>query len=170
MKDETISEDEYPVSLGKKNIILCSTAQLKPNYTSFPVARIRRDGKGSFVADASFLPPLLRIGVSEDLLLRMKRLADTVEEKISVTRHGKRASTGMEVSISPLQVREHWFLHALCSALPAMRHQLSTRNGHPEELFQVLSELAGSLCTFVMDSTPALLPEYDHRELNRVIR
>ncbi len=169
LKDETISEDEYPVSLGRKNIILCSTAQLKPNYTSFPVARIRRDGKGSFVSDPTFLPPLLRIGVSEDLLLRMKRLADTVEEKITVTRQGKRASTGMEVTISPLQVREHWFLHALCSALPAMRHQLSTRNGHPEEMFQVLSELAGSLCTFVMESTPATLPEYDHLELNRVI-
>ncbi len=168
LKDETISEDEYPVSLGRKNIILCSTAQLKANHTSFPVARIRRDGKGAFVSDPTFLPPMLRIGVSEDLLLRMKRLADTVEEKITVTRQGKRASTGMEVSISPLQVREHWFLHALCSALPAMRHQLSTRNGHPEEIYQVLSELGGSLCTFIMDSTPATLPEYDHLELNRV--
>lgn len=168
LKDETISEDEYAVTLGRKNFILCSAAQLKPGWVSFPVARIRRDGKGSFVADASYLPPLLRIGVSEDLLLRMKRLTDTVEEKITVTRQGKKAPSGMEVGINPLQVREHWFLHALCSALPALRHQLATRNSHPEELFHVLSELGGALCTFVMESTPATLPEYDHTELNRV--
>jgi type VI secretion system protein ImpJ len=168
LKDETISEDEYAVTLGRKNFVLCSGAQLQADWVSFPLARIRRDGKGSFVADPSFLPPLLRIGVVEDLLLRMKRLADTVEEKITVTRQGKKAPSGMEVGINPLQVREHWFLHALCSALPALRHKLATRNSHPEELYSVLSELGGSLCTFVMDSTPALLPAYDHMDLNRV--
>ena len=169
MRDETISEDEYPVTLGRKNLILCSEAQLKPEHVSFPVARIRRDGKGSFAADPSFLPPLLRIGVVEDLLQRMKRLADTIEEKVTVTRQGKRAPTGMETTISPLQVREHWFLHALCSALPSLRHQLATHKAHPEDLFAVLSELGGSLCTFVMTSTPATLPAYDHMQLNRVI-
>lgn len=168
LKDETISEDEYAVTLGRKNFVLCAGSQLKPGWISFAVARIRRDGKGSFVSDESFIPPLLRIGVNDDLLHRIRRLADIIEEKISVTRQGKRGLTGMEVGISRMEVQEHWYLHALCSALPALRQQLASRNGHPEDLYNILAELGGALCTFVMDSTPALIPNYEHTELNRV--
>jgi type VI secretion system protein ImpJ len=168
LRDETISDDEYPVSLGRKNLLLCSTAQLQPGIVSIPVARVVRDGKGGFISDSSFLPPMLRIGVVEDLLHRMKRLADSVEEKISVTRRGKKNSGQFEAGTSALDVANYWFLHALCSALPAMRHQLATRTGHPEELYSVLAELAGSLCTFSLDSSPATIPAYDHLDLNRV--
>ena len=69
LRDETISEDEYPVVLGRKNLKLCSAAQVaNTDQVAMPVARILRDGKGGFVSDPAFLPPLLRIGVVEDLL------------------------------------------------------------------------------------------------------
>lgn len=168
LRDETISEDEYPVTLGRKNLALLSSAQLQPGLISFPVARIMRDGRGGFISDAAFLPPLLRIGVVEDFLLRLKRLADTIEEKITTTRRGKRANTGFESGTSALDVANYWFLHALCTALPALRQQLVSRAGHPEELYSILSELAGSLCTFALDSNPATLPMYDHLHLNQV--
>ncbi len=168
LRDETISEDEYSVTLGRKNLLLLSTAQLKPDLVSFPVARILRDGKGGFLSDPAFLPPLLRIGAVDDLLLRLKRLADTIEQRITVTRQGKKASGRFEAGTSALDVANYWFLHALCTALPALRQQLLSRVGHPEELFTILSELAGSLCTFSLDSTPATLPMYDHLNLNLV--
>ena len=168
LRDETISEDEYPVTLGRKNLALLSSAQLQPGLISFPVARIMRDGRGGFISDAAFLPPLLRIGVVEDFLLRLKRLADTIEEKITTTRRGKRANTGFESGTSALDVANYWFLHALCTALPALRQQLVSRAGHPEELYSILAELAGSLCTFALDSNPATLPMYDHLHLNQV--
>jgi type VI secretion system protein ImpJ len=168
LRDETISQDEYPVALGRKNILLCSTAQLKPDFISFPVARILRDGKGGFVADPAFLPPLLRIGVVEDLLHRLKRLTDALEEKITVTRTGKKTVGQFEAGTSALDVANYWFLHALCSALPALRQQLANRNGHPEELYRILAELAGSLCTFSFDSSPLNIPAYDHLDFNRV--
>ncbi len=168
LRDETISEDEYPVTLGRKNLLLLSTAQLKPDLVSFPVARVLRDGKGGFLSDPAFLPPLLRIGVVDDLLLRLKRLADLIEQKITVTRRGKKVDGQFVAGTSALDVANYWFLHALCSALPALRQQLVARAGHPEELFTILSELAGSLCTFSLDSTPATLPMYDHLNLNLV--
>lgn len=168
MRDETISEDEYAVTLGRKNLILCSAAQVRPGWVAFPVARIMRDGKGSFVADPAFLPPMLRIGVVEDLLHRLKRLADAVEDKINVTRSGKKVSGFEKGSMTPQEVQSYWFLHALSSALPAMRHQLATRNGHPEELYNVLCELGGALCTFAIESSPTTLPSYDHLDFNRV--
>ncbi|HZL25350.1 MAG TPA: type VI secretion system baseplate subunit TssK [Acidobacteriaceae bacterium] len=168
LRDETISEDEYPVTLGRKNLILCSTAQLQPDHISFPIARILRDGKGGFVADPAFLPPLLRIGVIEDLLHRIKHLADLIEEKIIVTRSGQKKVGQFEAGTSALDVANYWFLHALCSVTPALRNQLASRNGHPEELYSILAEVSGSLCTFSLDSNPATIPAYDHLNLNRV--
>ena len=167
LRDETISTDEYSVVLGRKNLMLLSTAQLKPEFVSFPIARILRDGKGGFVADPAFLPPLLRIGANDDLLLRAKRLADSIQEKITVTRRGKKVTGQFEAGTSALDVANYWFLHALCSALPALRHQLSIRTGHPEDLYTILAELSGSLCTFSLDSDPATIPAYDHLNLNR---
>jgi type VI secretion system protein ImpJ len=169
LRDETISTDEYPVVLGRKNLMLLSSLQLKPEHISIPIAKIMRDGKGGFVADPAFLPPLMRIGVSEDLLLRMKRLTDSIEEKISVTRRGKKNVGQFEAGTSALDVANYWFLHALCSALPALRHQLATRTGHPEKLYSTLAELMGSLCTFSMESDPSLIPPYDHMNLNGIL-
>lgn len=168
LRDETISEDEYTVTLGRKNVLLLSTTQIKPEHVTFPIARIQRDGKGGFIADPAFLPPLIRIGVIEDLLLRAKRLADSIEQKITVTRRGKKNVGQFEAGTSALDVANYWFLHALCSALPALRHELATRTGHPETLYSILAELCGSLCTFSLDSNPATIPAYDHLDLNRV--
>jgi type VI secretion system protein ImpJ len=166
LRDETITTEEYPVTLGRKNLVLCSAAQLPPNATSFPVARIMRDGKGGFIADETFLPPLLRIAVVEDLLRRVKRLSIAIEDKIAVTRRGQKRSGQFEAGTSALDVANYWFLHALCSVSPALNHQLVNRNGHPEELYAILAEMAGSLCTFSLDSTPDTIPPYDHLNLN----
>ena len=46
-----------------------------------PVARIRRQGTGSFVFDDSLVPPCLQIGVSEKLMLTQRRLLDALTEK-----------------------------------------------------------------------------------------
>ncbi|WP_263379308.1 type VI secretion system baseplate subunit TssK [Granulicella paludicola] len=167
LRDETISTEEYPVTLGRKNLLLCSAAQLTPNSVSFPVARILRDGKGGFIADETFLPPLLHIGVVEDLLRRVKRLSIAIEDKIAVTRRGQKRSGQFEAGSSALDVANYWFLHALCSVAPALNQQLVSRKGHPEELYSILAEMSGSLCTFSFDSTPDSIPAYDHLHLNR---
>lgn len=168
LRDETISTDEYPVVLGRKNFLLLSSTQVKPEHVSIPIARIERDGQGGFVADPAFLPPLLRIGVSEDLLLRIKRLTDSIEEKITVTRRGKKNAGQFEAGTSALDVANYWFLHSLCSALPALRHQLATRTGHPEKLYTILAELMGSLYTFSVEPNPSSIPAYNHMDLNGV--
>ena len=170
LRDETISDDEYPVVLGRKNLRLMGPNGRRAGDVSFPVARVFRDGHGGFAVDATFLPPMLRIGTSEDLLRRLKRLADSLESRITTTRRGKKVGGRFEVGTSALDVASYWFLHALCSALPALRSQLATRSGHPEEVYSILAELGGSLCTFALDSTPGSIPAYDHLDLNRVFQ
>ena len=59
-------------------------------------------------------------------------------------------------------IANFWLLHAVNSALPPLRHLLTAKRGHPEELFVELSRLGGALCTFALHSHPRELPLYDH--------
>jgi type VI secretion system protein ImpJ len=169
LRDETICQDEYPVAFGRKNIELCSTAQLTPDQAAFPIARILRDGRGGFVSDPEFIPPCLRIGANEYLLLLLKRLVESIDEKVKTVGRGRRTGVGQfEVGTSALEVSNHWFLHALCSALPSLRQHLAAKCSHPEELYVDLARLSGALCTFSLESNTGDIPKYSHLELSSV--
>lgn len=165
VRDETVSDDEYPVTLGEKNLQLTGAAGSGRDL-SLPVARVVRDGEGGFALDNAFLPPLLRLHASEDLVRRLGRLASALEDKIDTTRSGKRNGGRFEAGTSALDVASYWFLHTLCTTLPALRDHLRNRHVHPEDVYTTLAELAGALCTFAPDSDPAVLPPYNHLELH----
>jgi type VI secretion system protein ImpJ len=170
LRDESISQDEYTVAFGRKNLELRSLAQLTPDTTSFPIARILRDGKGGFVSDPEFIPPCLRISANESLLLLLKRLVESIEEKVKTVGRGKRSGGQFRVGTSALEVANHWFLHALCSALPTLQHHLTVKRSHPEEVYRDLARLSGALCTFALESNPGDIPKYNHLELSETFR
>lgn len=170
MNDETISQDEHVVALGNKNLTVCSQAQLTDDSISFPIARVARDGKGGFAVDPDFIPPCLRISANESLLLRLKRLVETLNERIKTVTRGKRREGQFEVGSSALDVSNYWFLHALCSAVPALQQHLEAKRSHPEELYLDLARLSGSLCTFSLESNPSEIPAYSHLELSHVFQ
>jgi type VI secretion system protein ImpJ len=168
LRDETICQDEYTVAFGRKNLELRSQAQLTPDTTSFPIARIQRDGKGGFVSDPDFIPPCLRISANESLLLLLKRLVESIDEKVKTVGRGRRSGGQFKVGTSAMDVSNHWFLHALCSALPTLRHHLSVKRSHPEEVYRDLARLSGALCTFALESNPDDIPKYNHLDLSLV--
>ena len=81
-----------------------------------------------------------------------------------------RQGSGFELGTSALDVANYWFLHALCSALPALRHHLQDRRSHPEDVYRDLVRLAGALSTFALDSTRDEIPPYRHTDLTSTFR
>ncbi len=164
LRDETNGLDEREVELGRKNLRLVTEAEITRDLSVLPVARVLRDGNGHLVYDPAFIPACLRLNASDALMLLIKRLLETIQEKCgSIARPG-RSRGSFEARHAALDVANYWFLHALYSALPPLRHLHGTKHAHPEELFCELSRLAGALCTFSFDSDPATLPQYDHRD------
>jgi len=172
LRDETIGQDENTVAFARKNLVLFSQAEAEatPGTVSFPIARILRDGNGGFALDPAFIPPCLRIGASEGLVLLLHRLVEALEEKIATVQRGKRKAGGLELGTSALDVANYWFLHALCSSVPALRNHLANRRSHPEEVYRDLARLAGSLCTFALESTADEIPKYSHLDLASTFR
>jgi len=170
LRDETTGIDEYDVPLGRKNLRLVTTTQPQPGFTSLPVARVLRDGKGGLMYDPDFLPVCLRIHASEALMVLLKRLIETLQDKSASLSKTKRHQTAFEAGTSAMDVSNYWFLHTLHSAIPTLRHLYSTKRGHPEELYRQLARLAGSLSTFALDSNPVGAPEYSHESPGETFR
>ncbi len=59
---------------------------------------------------------------------------------------------------SSREIASFWLLHAVNSGLSPLHHLWTSKRGHPEEAYLEMARLAGSLCTFAMDSTSARDP------------
>jgi type VI secretion system protein ImpJ len=164
LHDENTGRDEKPVALGRKNLRLIVESETSGGLLSLPVARVVRDGAGRFVCDPAFIPPCLRLSASPRLMSLLNRLVEILEEKsAAVSQEQQRGAGKFQAGLSARQVSQFWFLHAINSSLTPLRHLLLSKHGHPEELFQEMSRLAGALCTFGLDAHPRSLPKYDHR-------
>ncbi len=168
LHDENTGRDEKPVSLGQKNLRLIVESESTPDLLTLPVARVVRDGAGRFVCDPSFIPPCLQASASPRLMSLLSRLVEILEEKsTSVSQEQNQGKGRFQTGMSPRQVSQFWFLHAINSSLTPLRHFLLSKHGHPEELFREMSRLAGALCTFGLEAHPRSLPRYDHKSLDR---
>jgi len=170
MRDDAAGKGEFDVVFAKKNLVLATQSQLAKDAASFPLARIVRDGNGGFVCDPEFIPPSLRIGASESLVLLLHKLVQAMNERVTATREARHSSGGLELGTSALDVANYWFLHALCSSLPALRHHLQDRRSHPEDVYRDLARLAGALNTFSTDSGSDEIPPYRHRDLTSTFK
>ena len=170
LRDDSIGQGENSVSFARKNLVLLSQAQLSSDSVSFPIARVFRDGKGGFASDPEFIPPCLRISACEGLVLILHRLVQAIDEKVTSTRDLRLSSGGFELGTSALDVANYWFLHALCSSLPALRHHLLDRRIYPEEVYRDLARLAGALSTFALESARDEIPAYRHRDLTSTFK
>ena len=170
LRDDAIGQGENNVSFARKNLALLSQAQLAEGTVSFPIARIFRDGKGGFASDPEFVPPCLRISACEGLVLILHRLVQAIDEKVVSTRSMRLSSGGFELGTSALDVANYWFLHALCSSLPGLRHHLLDRRSHPEEVYRDLARLAGALSTFSIEASRDEIPAYRHRDLTSTFK
>jgi type VI secretion system protein ImpJ len=96
----------------------------------------------------------------------LRRLVEILEEKSTVFTQEQTQRNGVfQAGMSARHVAQYWFLHALNSSVPTLRHFLLSQHAHPQELFREMSRLGGALCTFGLEVHPRSLPVYDHLKL-----
>jgi type VI secretion system protein ImpJ len=168
--DEAAGRDEKSVSFARKNFRLALDDQLSDELVSLPLARIRRDGSGRFVYDAEYVPPVVRIGASVALMRSLGRLLEILDSKADTLRLERQATRGSLAEYAAREVASFWLSHAIHAGLGPLRHHFQTRSCHPEVLYTEIARLAGSLCTFALQSHPRDLPAYDHQALEDSFR
>jgi type VI secretion system protein ImpJ len=167
LTDEWTGGDEQAIKMAGKNFRLLAKHEVA-GEVALPVARVRREGSGNYATDPQFVPPLLQIQGNERLLIILRRLVELLEDKSRSVVKPKDLSAGTAAGFSAQGISNAWFLHCVNAGLAPLRHLLSTRSAHPEELYREMARLAGALCTFGIESHPASLPLYNHSDLTEV--
>lgn len=172
--DEMTGADEKPVTVARKNFRLVledaregdgekGTAEA---LVTLPLARVRRDGTGTFVYDLDFIPPCLQVRASRRLREVLARMVDTLDAKAAGMARDRVRSDGAAGEYQSREIANFWLSHTIHAALAPLRHHLQTGAAHPEAVYRELARLAGGLCTFSMDAHPRELPAYDHEDLH----
>jgi len=163
--DFNTGQDAKPVKLLRHDLRIATTREIAEDDASLPVACILRDGKGQYVLDPEYVPPCLQTAASPRLQEMMQRLLDILTEKSRDLTLRRRKAVSSKFHGDPRELVEFWLLHAVNSALPALRGWRQGKNPHPAQLYLGLSQLAGALCTFSTASQPWDLPTYDHMKI-----
>src|SRR5690606_12737083 len=159
--DEVTGADVKPVTVAHKNFRLLLEGPDAGDMVTLPLARVRRDGSGHFVYDPDYVPPCLQVGASRALVELLARLVEKLDARADALR-AERGAYGAAADYASREIASFWLSHAIHSSIAPLRHHLTARAAHPEEVFQELSRLAGALCTFSLTSHPRDLPSYDH--------
>lgn len=164
--DETSEGNENEIPMAAKHFRLLFTGESLDDTTWIKLGEVKRTPAGSFELDDAFVPSSIVLSASTQLLTTLRNLLEVLSAKSSTLSQQRRHVADFGISDMP----NFWLLHTVNSWIPVLAHYFSTPERHPEELYLGLSQLAGELCTFALDTDLRELPSYDHTNLGQTFR
>lgn len=145
-------------------------ANVEPNqeldgFLYLALAKIKRQSSGQFEFDRHFIPPILHIESSENLISSLKRSLNVIKAKIKTIQSNNRENEQKLIEFRSGDIVSFWLVNALNTAHATLNHLLQYPHIHPERLFFELLRLTGSLLTFSTAHEVDHLPRYQHHNL-----
>ena len=139
--------------------------QVLDGYFYLPIGTMKRQSSGNFVLDHKFIPPILHIEASENLLNNLKRTLNIIRAKIKTIQNNNRENEQKLIEFRSGDIVSFWLVNALNTAHATLNHILQYPRIHPERLYSELLRLTGSLLTFSTAYAVDHLPQYQHHHL-----
>ncbi|MFN7945861.1 MAG: type VI secretion system baseplate subunit TssK [Blastocatellia bacterium] len=169
--DETTGSNEQHISYAAGNFRILFGDESREGFTTLKIAELKRLADQPRLAER-YVPPSLHIGASIWLTNTLRKINEILITKSSTLSEQRRQTRKGLADFNSSDVAVFWLLHTVNSAIPRLLHLSRTRLVHPERLYAELTQLAGSLMTFVTEELPKDLvthPKdilaYDHDNL-----
>ncbi|MBT2337756.1 MULTISPECIES: type VI secretion system baseplate subunit TssK [Pseudomonas] len=138
------------------------------DYLTCPVARLVRDGQGGWCLDPAYVPPLLSFAAHHGLLAQLDNVLTQLSAKRQRLMGMRRESNQRMADFAVADVSLFWLLNALNTYQPVLADLKAYPQRPPEQVYQVLVKLAGSLLTFSLEHDIDRIPAYRHEQLEKV--
>lgn len=138
------------------------------DYLTCPLARLMRATQGGWELDSNYIPPLLSFDGHPGLLAMLDNLLTQLSAKRERLMGMRRESNQRMADFAVADVTLFWLLNALNSCHPLLVDLKAHPGRHPEQVYQMLAPLAGSLLTFSLDQRIDCIPAYQHEQLEAV--
>ena len=139
------------------------------DYLTCPLVRLVRGAQGSWEVDGAYIPPLLGIDAHAGLLTQLDNLLTQLSAKRERLMGMRRESNQRMADFAVADVTLFWLLNALNTYQPVLADLKAHPARHPEQVYQLLIQLAGSLLTFSLDQDVGSVPAYLHGNLESVL-
>ncbi len=168
--DENDPGKQVDIVVSRLNLKLVLGGENLTGHAALKIAEVERSGDGRFVLARDYAPASLTIAAAGPLPGIVRFLLETLVTKSAYLSEGTRQRGGGLVDFGTADVGHFWLLHTANSFVPLLAHHQRNPRGHPLPLYFTLAQLAGALCTFVVDRHPRDLPAYQHENLGPVFR
>jgi type VI secretion system protein ImpJ len=163
--DEAGGLQKKAIEVGLHNFSLLFGDENNDNYSTIPLARLKRNPNGQVEFDDRFIPPLTQIGGSLELLVELRRLLEMLLAKSGSLSQGRKESAGGKATFSVTEATAFRLLETINTYAPVINHFHFEPRVHPFELFKILTQFAGALTTFSAEVSLKDLPRYNHNNL-----
>ena len=153
--DLTLGRSARDIDLAELNLALRLGDESQTDQVALPLAEVVRDASGGFVLDDAFIPPIAALTGSPWLREALRELSALVTARRRALADDHRRQHDLARAL---------FFHALCGALPLLRHLADAPETPPLQLYHQLLRLAGELRSFVVGE-PDELPPFMFRDL-----
>jgi type VI secretion system protein ImpJ len=162
LRDENTGLSEKPVQVARKNFRIMVEGESQQHSSVLRVCRVRKTPAGTFELDHQFSPPLLDFTANPRIHGICRQLVEILSAKSAQLAGSRRQKNLSLAEFGTADIANFWLLYTINSLFPLFQHLFETRHGHPERLFELMLQLAGTLTTFSKDIHPRDLTRYDH--------
>jgi type VI secretion system protein ImpJ len=168
VSDLNTGRNETAIIWAKGNMRLLFGTEARDAFNSVRIGQLVRDRTGAIVVKKSFIPSILHVGASEQLMQGLRRVLSALVGKQKSLAEGRRMRTASSVDFQASDTAKFWLLHTCNSYIPLVSHIVDHGDAHPEDVFILLGSMIGELCTFDADGDPTTLPKFNYLELTDV--
>ena len=163
--DAMAPSEALTVEFARRNTMLLFAEEVRDDFEAIKVAEVIRDRAGKLCFSPTYVPPAVRVGVSEFLRDGLRRaLSASVAKRRSVAEE-RRQRDECSVEFGADEVSRYLAMSALSRAIPVLKHLLDDGQASPAQAYVALLQFAGELTTFSADDDPMALPPYLHGDL-----
>jgi type VI secretion system protein ImpJ len=163
VNDETTEGNAIEIPVANKNFQILFGGESLEGKIWIKVAQLGRTATGEITLRESYIPPAMSLAGSATLMGILHRILEMLSAKSSALSDQRRHIAEFGAS----DVANFWLLHTVNSYVPVLSHLYLVSKHHPEQLYLILTQLAGELSTFALGADPRDLPRYDHEDLAR---
>ncbi len=166
--DEVYGKLKKDIEVGEYNFQILFGDESRDDFSSMQVARLTRSSSGQIEIDETYIPPLLYIGASQALLDKLRSMLELLLAKNTALSQGRKQLQGGFAEFGDSKQTAFGLLSTINTYAPLLNHHHFIPNVHPFDLFTLLIQFTGALCTFSADVTIRKLPKYEHTNLSAV--
>jgi type VI secretion system protein ImpJ len=161
VNDETTEGNAVEIPVANKNFQILFEGESLDGKIWIKIAELGRTATGEIALREAYIPPAISVAGSGTLMGILHRILEMLSAKSSALSDQRRHIAEFGAS----DVANFWLLHTVNSYVPVLSHLYLVSKHHPEQLYLILTQLAGELSTFALGADPRDLPRYDHEDL-----